>query len=189
MKRCLLILICLVVVGALTAGFWLDARAVVEEVAKGKLVGTEKCKVCHKSEKRGNQFAVWEKSAHANAYATLATDEAKAIATEKGLGDPQKEAECLICHSTQAFLGEVELDPKGKYVADEGVGCEACHGAGSEYKSNKVMKDVELAKAAGLLIPDQESCLNCHNEKSPTFKEFAYEERWAEIVHPKPAEE
>ena len=40
--------------------------------ANFKYVGSEKCKMCHKTEKQGNQFGIWEASAHAKAYATLA---------------------------------------------------------------------------------------------------------------------
>ncbi len=45
-------------------------------------VGTDKCKVCHKSKKKGNQYGKWLESGHAKAWATLATDEAKAIAKD-----------------------------------------------------------------------------------------------------------
>ncbi len=189
MKRGLWILLCLGVVVSLASGSWQGAGAEEAKEVKGKLIGVDKCNVCHKSEKRGNQAAVWAESAHAKAFATLATDEAKAIATEQGLGDPQKASECLVCHTTKGFLGEVEVDESGKYSVEEGVGCEACHGAGSEYKSNKVMQDPELAAAAGLVKPDEKQCLSCHNEKSPTFKEFKFEERWAQIAHPKAAAE
>jgi len=187
MKRGLLVLLCLGLIAGLNAGSWLSAGA--EEEVKAKLIGTSKCNVCHKSEKRGNQAAVWEASAHAKAYETLASDASMAIAKEMGIEDPQAAAECLVCHTTQGFLGEVELDPKGKYAVEEGVGCEACHGAGSEYKSNKVMQDPELSKAAGLITPDEEQCLKCHNEKSPTYQEFVFKERWAAIAHPKAAAE
>jgi len=186
MKRGKIVLFCLLMVVCFTAGDWLTASA---EDTKSTLIGTPKCKVCHKSEKRGDQYSVWEKSAHAKAFEVLATEEALAVAAEKGLGNPQEAPECLVCHTTQAFLGDVGLDPKGKYTAEEGIGCEACHGAGSEYKSNKVMKDPDAAKAAGLIMPGKEQCLECHNEKSPTYKEFDFETRWAEIKHPKAAPE
>ena len=40
---------------------------------------------------------------------------------------------------------------------------------------------------AGLLIPDEATCLECHNEQSPTYREFDFEKRWAEIAHPYPS--
>ena len=171
---------------ALAGGWLLTAQATA---ADPELVGAPKCKICHKA-KTGDQWGIWEASSHAKAYETLASDEAKKIATEKGLGDPQQAAECLVCHVTQAFLGgEVKVSAKGKYVDAEGIGCEACHGPGSAYKSKKIMVDSEAAAAAGLqIVKGAEFCQQCHNEKSPTFKAFDYEKRWAEIAHPVPEE-
>jgi cytochrome c554/c'-like protein len=148
-----------------------------------QLVGAPKCKMCHGA-KIGNQWKIWTESAHAGAFETLASDASKKIAAEKGLGDPQKEAECLKCHATQAFLGgEVTVSAKGKYADSEGVGCESCHGAGADYK--KVMKNHDAAVAAGLATElGEELCTKCHNETSPTFKSFDYTKQWAEIEHP-----
>jgi hypothetical protein len=164
-------------------------KAKAAEAAKfqGMLIGSGKCKICHKTEKQGRQYVIWSESAHAKAYTTLASEAALAVAKQKGIADPQKAAECLACHATQAFLGKgVQLDPKGSYTDEEGVGCEACHGPGSEYKSMSVMKDRQKAIAAGLMIGDADLCVKCHNEKSPTYKEFKFEERWAQIAHPVP---
>ena len=44
----------------------------------------------------------------------------------------------------------------------DGVQCEACHGAGGDFKKMSIMKDVEAAKAKGLVIPTQETCNGCH---------------------------
>jgi hypothetical protein len=44
-----------------------------------------------------------------------------------------------------------------------GVQCEACHGAGSDFKGLSVMKDLAKAKAAGLVIPTQTTCDGCHD--------------------------
>ena len=153
------------------------------QAADHQLVGSPKCKACHRT-KTGDQWTIWTESAHAKAFETLASEESKAIAAEKGLGDPQKEAECLKCHATRAFLGcEVTVSDKGKYNHSEGVGCEACHGAGSDFK--KVMKDHEAAVLAGLATDlGEELCRKCHNEESPTFESFDYATQWAAIEHP-----
>ncbi len=85
---------------------------------------------------------------------------------------------------------EAVVSAKGKYADTEGVGCEACHGPGSDYKSKKIMTNPEAHEAAGLMIvKTAEACAKCHNEESPTFKDFDFEKRWAEIAHPVPAEE
>jgi len=148
------------------------------------LIGAPKCKMCHKK-KTGDQFKIWSESKHAGAFETLKSEAAVAVATEKGLGNPWEEPACLKCHTTQAFLS-AGLDPKTKYVDEEGVGCESCHGAGSAYKKKKIMKDRDAAVAAGLKLEGEANCVMCHNEESPTFKAFDFEERWAEIAHPLP---
>lgn len=147
-------------------------------------VGAKGCKACHMSPKKGAQFKIWEESKHAQAYKTLATDQAKEVAAAKGIDNPQESPECLKCHVTghgaDASLFEAT------YSKEEGVGCESCHGAGKDYKNMKIMKDLEAAKANGLVIPDEQVCTTCHNEESPTYKPFNFEERKAAIAHPRP---
>ena len=184
MKRQLIISISLVVCGCLMLGMAQQA------VAGPELVGSPKCKSCHKT-KTGDQWKIWTESQHAKAFEPLASEAALKIAAEKGIENPQTAAECLKCHTTKAFLGEeVVVSAKGKYADTEGVGCEACHGPGSEYKSKKVMVDSEASKAAGLLREKTaDACVMCHNEESPTFKDFDFEARWAEVAHPVPSGE
>lgn len=179
MSRKLLVFVALAIFGGLMTGMVSDA------VAGHEIVGALKCKSCHKA-KTGNQFQIWSDSAHAKAFEVLASEEAKKIAAEKGLGDPQKEEACLKCHVTQAFLGrDVAIHVKNKYADSEGVGCEACHGAGSDYKKKKIMKDHDAAVAAGMVREKTvEHCAQCHNEESPTFKAFDFEKQWKEIEHP-----
>jgi hypothetical protein len=56
----------------------------------------------------------------------------------------------------------------------------------------KVMKDLYAgtAKAAdyGLVMPTEETCKTCHNEKSPTFKGFDFAKYSEMIAHPVPKE-
>ena len=66
--------------------------------------------------------------------------------TDQEKADPS----CLKCHAT------------GASADMPGVQCESCHGPGSDYKSMKVMKDHEASLAAGLVIPDEATCLTCH---------------------------
>jgi len=175
MKRHILTTAALLVVLGLMAG---------PATADPELIGAPKCKMCHKA-KTGDQWKIWTESAHAGAFTTLGTEAAKTIAAEKGLGDPQTEETCLKCHTTQGFLGrDVVLYAKGKYADAEGVGCESCHGPGSDYKSKKVMEDPAASKAAGLERNlNEEFCVKCHNAESPTFKAFDFAARWDEIKH------
>lgn len=155
-------------------------------VAAPELVGAPKCKVCHRA-KTGDQWKIWTESPHARAYETLASTAAAKIAADMGLGDPQQEAACLKCHATKASLGEdVVVNEKANYADSEGVGCEACHGPGSDYKARKVMLDPEAARAAGLVM--NTGCRKCHNKESPTFRKFDYETQWVAIAHPVPGD-
>jgi hypothetical protein len=154
---------------------------------QAKYIGTGKCKICHKLAKYGNQHDVWEKSAHAKAYATLACEKSLKIAKEMNIENPQKSEQCLSCHVT-AFEAADSLK-EASYTMEEGVGCEQCHGPGSKYKTMAIMKDREKSIANGLILPDEKTCLECHNEKSPTYKPFKYEEMFKKIEHPGPKEE
>ncbi len=156
--------------------------------AQHKYVGVKLCKTCHRTKKQGEQMAIWQKSTHAGAYATLESVEAQKIAKEKGLlKAPVESPECLKCHAPQH-----DADPKliaKTFNLKDGVQCEVCHGPGSDYKSLKVMKDREKALAAGLILASGKStmCETCHNEESPQFEGFAYKEMWQKIIHPVPA--
>jgi len=99
-------------------------------------VGAEKCKMCHKV-----QYTSWAETTHAKS-----TEAAKAST------DPAFEAKCLDCHATNS---------------DEtlaGIQCEACHGAGADFKKMSIMKDREAAVANGLVIPTQATCDGCHKD-------------------------
>jgi len=155
--------------------------------AQNKYVGSKACSMCHKGGKGGTAYTVWEKSAHANAYKTLLGEEAKKVAKEKGLKVAPNEApECLKCHVTG---GGTAKNVDASFKMEEGVGCEACHGAGSAYKMVHMTGNVEKAKSAGMLIPakDEKLCVTCHNDGSPTHKAFKFAEMWSKIEHGKPA--
>jgi hypothetical protein len=152
--------------------------------AQNKYVGASQCKMCHNTEKQGKQFDIWSKSKHAQAYKTLLTKEAE-IATKKGFKTKAVETpECLGCHTITA---DAKLLDK-KFDVKDGVQCESCHGAGSEYKSMATMKDAKKAEKAGLMMFADEKaatalCVTCHNEKSPTAKKFDYAKMWPQIEH------
>jgi len=155
-------------------------------------VGVKNCKMCHNKEATGAQYTVWEKSAHANAYTSLASDESKAAAKKLGIDDPQKSDKCLSCHVT-AFpvMGDLENQ---KITLEEGVSCESCHGPGSGYKSKKTMEgltDGSIEPASvGLIMPDEKTCIGCHKEEgNPFYKEFNFDEMVKKIAHPIPSGE
>ncbi len=143
-----------------------------------KYIGNIKCKMCHNSPKQGEIWNTWSKTKHATAYATLANEESKKIAKEKGIADAQKDAKCLVCHVTG-----YEKPHTDAYSVEEGVGCEACHGPGEKYWTPKVMGDKKLAMQNGLVDPTEELCVTCHNEKSPTYKTFVFKDAYKLIEH------
>lgn len=158
-------------------------------VADHQFIGASRCKTCHRKEEDGNQFAKWEASKHAGAFATLASAKAKEIGAAKGIADPQTDAQCLKCHvagynAPAAMLGE-------KYDKAEGVSCESCHGAGGDYYKKATMEGIAAGTippaSVGLVTPNQQTCTGCHNSESPTFKGFNYDEYLAKIAHPNPA--
>lgn len=152
--------------------------------AAHKYVGVKKCAMCHKSEAKGNQHGQWLSTKHAKAYERLASPEAKEAAKKAGVsGNPQESAKCLKCHITG--YGQETLLTES-FVKTDGVQCESCHGAGSDYSPLSVMKDKEKALKAGLTIPTKETCIKCHNQESPTYEEFKFEEYYPEIAHPRP---
>ncbi|MBN2365770.1 MAG: cytochrome c family protein [Calditrichaeota bacterium] len=152
-------------------------------------VGMKNCKMCHTSKKSGESYKIWQESAHATAYQTLANEQSQKIAAEMGIEDPQKDEKCLKCHVTG--YGEPASKYGKDYSMEEGVTCEACHGPGSEYKSMKIMKQIYAGEVEGskygLVEPDAALCKTCHNEESPTFKGFDYEKFVAQIAHPVPS--
>jgi hypothetical protein len=158
--------------------------AAQEKKVEHQYVGATKCKTCHKSEAKGAQYTKWTESEHSKAYEVLASEEALAIGKKLGVDNPQTSDQCLDCHVT-AFSAPAEAKAES-FDQTEGVGCEVCHGAGSDYKKMKIMKDREASIAAGLIIPDEELCVGCHNEKSPTFEEFSFEKASKAIAHPNP---
>ncbi|MCL4306196.1 cytochrome c family protein [bacterium] len=144
-----------------------------DEAKTPTYVGSGKCKICHKGEKNGNIYETWLDSKHAKALETLVA---------KG---EQNNPECLSCHTTgYGTASGFDKMPDLHGMEDlGGVGCESCHGPGSEYKTKKIMESREASIAAGMWIPDENTCKTCHNEKSPTFKGFNYEEALQKIIH------
>lgn len=175
--------------------------------AEYSYMGISNCKMCHKKAEKGNQFGIWSERNHARAFETLKGEEAVKIAKEQGLEVPPHEAgECLVCHTTgwgkaggyEVLSAEFIASPENaravkKNDSKANVGCENCHGAGSGYKSKKTMEGIfsgEINPATvGLINPNKEVCLTCHNEKSMTFKEeFDFNAMAAKIAHPYPEE-
>jgi len=152
--------------------------------ASPRLIGVRMCAECHSETEKGDQFALWVQSKHAEAYAVLGTSRAWEAAATIGVeGNPQGRIECLRCHATG--LGEKRWSFGESFEIHEGVQCESCHGAGSDYSRDEIMRDRDAAVAAGLVIPDEKTCFQCHKGECPVpGAEFNFEKAWKEMSHP-----
>jgi len=144
-------------------------------------VSVGKCKICHKSEKRGKQFPIWQTSKHSQSFAALSSPEAASRAQELGVENPPESPKCLKCHAP--------LLEKAPEFKEEGVSCEVCHGPGSAYKKLSIMKSREKSVANGLKIYQSPQeikswCLICH--ENAHNKSFDFEASWEKIKHPVP---
>ena len=82
----------------LTAALVVSAGAYAQDA---EYIGNSKCKICHNKKDEGEQWNKWKAEKHSKAFELLSSDEAKAVATEKGLAKPPAESpECLKCHVT-----------------------------------------------------------------------------------------
>jgi len=139
-------------------------------------IGAGKCKICHKSEKKGKQFPIWQESKHSKSFLALTSEEVKA----KEPNAPEN-PECLKCHSP--------LFEKAPELKEEGITCEVCHGPGSAYKKMSIMKDREESVKNGLIVYDsieaiKAQCLTCHEDSHE--KPFDFNGFWEKIKHPVP---
>lgn len=161
-------------------------------------VGSNACKKCHIKEHKS-----WAESKMGKAFEILKPGVSKE-AKEKFKLDPAKDytkdATCLKCHTTGfgkegGYAIPADGDEKAKKAAakHEGVGCESCHGPGSEYikvfeeitKAKRKYKVEELYKV-GLTKIEESTCTACHNKESPTIdpaKPFDFAKQKEEGLH------
>lgn len=151
-------------------------------------IGSKKCGMCHKKDDVGAQLKVWEGSKHAKATELLKTEDADKLAGGKAI----ENKECLKCHTTGAG-SDAKLNDK-KFTTD-GVQCEACHGAGKDYKSKKVMQDRDKSIAKGMIVwADDKAiegmCVTCHDMKNKpeghAKDEWDFAKMFSTIKHSKP---
>lgn len=146
-------------------------------------IGASKCKMCHNKTTTGAQYKVWAAGPHAKAMESLSSEASLKYASENGIADPTTDPACIKCHST---AGTIDPDLNAGVKMSEGVSCESCHGPGSKYKTNSIMKDQAKSLANGLILPEAKVCESCHNEENPFHKPFNYEEQVKVIAHPNP---
>lgn len=160
-------------------------------VANGKdpiFIGAQACGKCHDGPEKGHQFSKWRMTAHARAYAALSLPESQLIAELSGTSEePHKAPYCLGCHSTAADSEDWERGEE--FHINDGLQCEQCHGPGSEYATEEVMKNPARAKAMGLKTPTKENCRLCHRPKGShdgvlKREPINLENAWQALAHP-----
>lgn len=188
-------------------GVLILAIAWTSPVVAAEYTGAKSCGRCHRKDNDGKQYPIWEGTQHAKAYANLGSAKAKEMAKKVGVsGDPQKDVACLVCHATGATASK---DMMGRrFSIEDGVQCESCHGAGSDYDSNRTMKQIrkELGPDAkgkcptcektGFQVASENTCKTCHapsitvggkTYKNPAWPgSFNFNEKWEKIKHPIP---
>lgn len=154
-----------------------------------RYVGSEKCERCHQS-----AYKIWKESGHGHAYKTLVD--------AKNPSNRQFDPECIVCHT-------VGYGYKGGFVSLEksptlvNVGCESCHGPGSEHLKNSSdptwhalmnpwkAKENETPeqKKARVLKADQ-FCQTCHDmDNDVTWTNDGFARKWPKVAHPTPEAE
>jgi len=121
-----------------------------------KYAGSASCKACHTYE-----YEMWSKKKHADAYATL----------EKvgSAYDP----ECVVCHSVGMRYESGFVSPE-KTPQLKDVGCENCHGPGSEH--------IETAGEKRTVEPRSE-CMDCHTPDNSANYNGNEAEYFEKIIH------
>lgn len=166
---------------------YLRRKVVGVKTLSPRYVGSQVCIKCHRGEEHGNQGVVWMRSRHGHAYWRLGADWALFLArlrpTYHDLTEPISDDRCLLCHTVG------RQDPNSLFAEsfrpEEGVGCEACHGPGSQYVGPEIMADREAFLAAGGRIPDADTCRTCHRNS----ERFDFAELWPTIEHKRPGPE
>jgi len=141
-------------------------------------VGTKRCRMCH-----DEPYASLRESPKANAWEALKPGTFAAVKRQAGLDlskDYTEDEACLRCHATGfgspgGYKAPAPGDAQASRDAEErqGVGCESCHGPGSEFV--EVMGQIarerrryrfEEVRAAGRRIVGPDDCRGCHNDQA-----------------------
>ncbi|MBD1399848.1 cytochrome c3 family protein [Pelovirga terrestris] len=96
---------------------------------------------------------------------------------------------CVGCHATGYDIEKWEADSSltaGEIIADIGVGCESCHGPGSDHIANPLVSNIvnpdDLTKTQQFDV-----CAQCHT-RTTTHKDFDPEYRWGDALGFRPGD-
>jgi hypothetical protein len=123
-----------------------------------KYMGSKSCKSCHDHD---YEYEKWSGNAHAKAFSTLEQV------------NSQYDPECVICHV-------VGMDYESGFISQQetghliNVGCENCHGPGSEHI---------LTGGKTKLTGPKSACIDCHTPEHSGDYAGNEEEKLQEIKH------
>jgi hypothetical protein len=141
-----------------------DPNAIPGVATSATFTGSAACKDCHLKD-----YEIWEKSGHAHAFATLEKKGSEA--------DPH----CVSCHSIGFGKPGGYRRPMGSTSLTD-VGCESCHGPGSEhvarYRDGKPSNFRFRPLGPG-------DCISCHYGEFS--RPFEWDKFWPDIAHGKGA--
>jgi hypothetical protein len=120
-------------------------------------VGSKVCKMCHEYE-----YEKWSQKAHAGAWKTLVD-----------VGS-QYDPECVICHVVGMEYETGFVSPEKSPEGLKNVGCEACHGPGSEHLASLG----ETPTGIGGL-----GCTDCHTPDKSHNYAGNEDEYFEKIIH------
>jgi len=114
-----------------------------------------------------NEYITWSRhDRHSKAYLTLQSADSKKIATNLGLGAPTRDPLCLSCHS---IYSAAPLPKSEKFRLEDGVSCEACHGAAGDYLKSHAVTGASHSDNVTKGLTDLANidtratlCLSCH---------------------------
>lgn len=138
--------------------------------SNARFVGSAACQGCHAAE-----YAAWEKSAHAKSIGSLEK--------QKKTGDDA----CLKCHVT-GFGRPGGFPPGGAVAGHPGlasVGCEDCHGPGSDHvadgapKRGTIVSLGDKCKSCAIL----QVCGTCHDDANDPGFRFEVEKKIEAQAH------
>ncbi len=123
-----------IMLAGLVAAPLLRTQLAAEEASKPTYAGVANCQMCH-----SDVHKAWQDKSHARAFDLLVA------------AGQEKNEKCLPCHTTG--FGEGGFVDSEKTPGLKNVGCEACHGPGSQHNGDKT----KITRT-----PSGATCAKCH---------------------------
>ena len=120
-----------------------------------------------------NEYSTWVvKDKHTRAYSALTNPIGQRMGRILNIAHPEAASKCLVCHAL-----DVPLERRARsFDSNDGVSCENCHGASSNWLGPHTTRGWNYQKSVEIglydtrdLIKRSEKCLSCHLGDSTKF--------------------